>query len=429
MQTTRYRRPGLVVREHVLPVPLDHAHPEGERIDLFARELVDSDREHDDLPWLLWLQGGPGNRAERPGQVSGWLARALREFRVVLMDQRGTGRSTPATRQTLPGRGDAKAQAAYLTHFRADSIVRDGEVIRRTLAGDDARWTLVGQSFGGFCVLSYLSFAPEGVREAIVTGGLPPLEGGPDPVYRSTYEQVARRNAEYFARYPDDQRRARDVARHLAGTQELLPTGEVLTARRFQTAGNSLGNATRFDAFHDLLEDPFVTSRGTRVLSDTFLQAVWAAVSFADRPLYALLHEPCWCQGEAANWSAERIRAERGDEFDAATEPFRFTGEMVYPWQYDEDPALVSLRDTAYLLAEKDDWPALYDVDRLAANEVPVAAAVYVDDMYVPFDLSLPTARHIGGLNPWITNTHQHDGIRQDGAAVLDRMLDLVRGR
>ena len=44
------------------------------------------------------------------------------------------------------------------------------------------------------------------------------------------------------------------------------------------------------------------------------------------------------------------------------------------------------------LLAARDDWAPLYDLDRLAANEVPVAAAVYFDDMYVDSGLQLDTA-------------------------------------
>ena len=53
------------------------------------------------LPWLVFLQGGPGFGAQRPVGRDAWLDRALRDFRVLLLDQRGTGRPTPATRQTL----------------------------------------------------------------------------------------------------------------------------------------------------------------------------------------------------------------------------------------------------------------------------------------------------------------------------------------
>ena len=92
---------------------------------------------------------------------------------MLLLDQRGTGRSSPANRQTLARLGSAQVQADYLSHFRADSIVLDAELIRRDLT--DAPWSVLGQSFGGFCTVTYLSFAPHGIREAFITGGLPGL--------------------------------------------------------------------------------------------------------------------------------------------------------------------------------------------------------------------------------------------------------------
>ena len=41
---------------------------------------------------------------------------------------------------------------------RADSIIRDAEVVREAMCADGAcagRWTLLGQSFGGFCAVSF----------------------------------------------------------------------------------------------------------------------------------------------------------------------------------------------------------------------------------------------------------------------------------
>ena len=163
--TPTYRAPGLVLTEHELDVPLDHGAPDGERITVFAREVADPDGR--DRPFLVFFQGGPGFEAARPTRSPsspGWLDRALSEFRVLMLDQRGTGRSSPV---------GADAPAERLTHFRADSIVRDAEHFRRELGVD--RWSVLGQSFGGLCVLSYLSLAPEGLREAFLTGGLPPV--------------------------------------------------------------------------------------------------------------------------------------------------------------------------------------------------------------------------------------------------------------
>jgi dienelactone hydrolase len=56
---------------------------------------------------------------------------------------------------------------------RADSIVADAEVVRKALVPRNAttqngKWSLLGQSFGGFCALTYLSHAPQGELDLFV---------------------------------------------------------------------------------------------------------------------------------------------------------------------------------------------------------------------------------------------------------------------
>ena len=422
-----YRQPGIVLTDHVFAVPLDHGRPDGEQIEVFAREVTAAGRAGAGLPWLLFLNGGPGAGAPRPEGRESWLDRALHDYRVLLLDQRGTGRSTAATRQTLAGLGAGKAQAHYLAHFRADSIVLDAELIRRELTGG-APWSVLGQSFGGFCTVTYLSFAPDGVREAFITGGLPGLSVTADDVYRRTYRTVAGKNAAHYDRYPGDVAQAALVAEHLAAHDVRLPDGAPLTVGAFQSLGIMLGTSTGSHALHYLLEDPFAGDE----LSDAFRYAVHARLSFAAAPLYALLHEACYAQGFATRWSAQRIRAEFG-EFDPAAAidgdaPLLFTGEMIYPWMIDADPVLRPLREAADLLAERDDWPPLYDPSRLAANDVPVTAAVYYDDMYVDRELSMRTADAIRGLRTWVTSEYEHDGLRVSSGAVLGRLLDMRHG-
>jgi pimeloyl-ACP methyl ester carboxylesterase len=96
-----YRQPGTVVTDHHFSVPLDHGRPEGERIEVFAREVAAVGKAAERLPWLVFLQGGPGFAAQRPVGRSTWLDRALADYRVLLLDQRGTGRSTPLTARSL----------------------------------------------------------------------------------------------------------------------------------------------------------------------------------------------------------------------------------------------------------------------------------------------------------------------------------------
>jgi pimeloyl-ACP methyl ester carboxylesterase len=415
-----------VLTDHGFTVPLDHADPGGEQIEVFAREVVATGKAGAGLPWLLYLQGGPGFGGPRLSGRGSWLDTALDRYRVLLLDQRGTGRSTPVTRHSLAARGSVADQARYLSMFRADAIVADAEVIRRELGGSP--WSVLGQSFGGFCTVTYLSKAADGLAEAFITGGLPGLAATADDVYRATYPRVRARTLAHYARYPGDEEQARRVARHLAGTDVLLPDGARLSCEAFQSLGRLLGSSTGSDELHYLLEGAFDGDH----IADAFLYDVYGLLSFATGPLYAALHEPCYAQGAATHWSAQRIRADFPG-FDpgpavAGTAPLLFTGEMIYPWMFDQDPVLRPMRAAAELLAGHEDWPPLYDAARLAANEVPVAAAVYFGDMYVPRELSVPTAETIHGLRAWVTNEYEHDGLRVSNGAVLLRLIELAQG-
>ena len=403
------RFPGAVVTEREHLVPLDHAAEGGPPITVFTREVASPDGL--DRPYLVFLQGGPGYEAARPtSPPSGWIKRALAEYRVLLIDQRGTGRSTPVG-ATIPG-ATAEEQAAYLAHFRADSIVRDCEAVRAELGSPP--WTVLGQSFGGFTSLTYLSFAPEGLVAALITGGLAPVGRPVDDIYGITWVRVMEANGRYFARYPDDRARVREIHRRLDAEDVRLPCGDRLTTRRFRQMGMWLGDSAGFELLHHVLELPFG--------SPAFLHDVEGAVRFERNPLYATLHESSYADGVPTRWSAHRLTP---DEY-LSTEAF--SAEQVFPWMWEEYGGLRGHRDAALLLAEHP-WPRLYDADRLARNEVPVAATIYVNDVYVERGLAEETAALVHGLRPWITNEYEHNGLRADGERVLGRLIDMVKGR
>ena len=50
----------------------------------------------------------------------------------------------------------------------------------------ERKWSLLGQSFGGFIALNYLSFFPDALNEVFLTGGLAPIVKDPDSVYEKT---------------------------------------------------------------------------------------------------------------------------------------------------------------------------------------------------------------------------------------------------
>jgi pimeloyl-ACP methyl ester carboxylesterase len=408
--TTTIHVPGAVFTEREHSVPLDHARPDGPTITVFTREVAAPDAPAD-MPYLVFLQGGPGIEATRPtSPPTGWIARALRDFRVLLLDQRGTGRSTPVG-PDIPG-DTPEQQAEYLTHFRADSIVRDAEMIRRELGLD--RWSVLGQSFGGFTSMTYLSIAPDGLREAFLTGGLAPIGRQVDDIYAATYDRVIDMNERYLTRYPEDRARIREIHRRLDAEPYSLATGEHLTRRRFRQIGLWLGDSAGWEYLHHLLELPMD--------SPAFRHDVAAAEHFSRNPLYATLHESSYADGVATRWSAERLLP------DAVRDGDLFTAEHVYPWMFDDYAGLRPHKAAAEILAAHE-WPPLYDPAQLAVNEVPVAATIYVDDLYVERSFAEETAAAIRGLRPWITNEYVHNGLRADGERVLGRLIDLARGR
>jgi len=405
-----YRIPGLVLTDHEFSIPLDHDRPEGDKITVFAREVADPDGL--DRPYLVYFQGGPGYEGPRPTRgPAGLVKEQLSEFRLLLLDQRGTGRSTPVG--TLDGM-TPEEQADYLAYFRADAIVRDAEWIRREFGVE--RWSISGQSFGGFCVLNYLSTAPEGLREAFFTGGLPPVGRPVDDVYRATFERVLERCRRYYQLFPEDRDRVREIHERLETEDVRLPSGDRLTSRRFRVLGHLLGAHDGPERLHYTIEQPFGSPAFLHDVEDE-------TIAFGRNPLYAAVHEACYADGGPTRWSAQRVQpAEYADD------PTLFTGEHVFPGMFEEYGAIAPLREAAELLAERD-WPRLYDADRLAANEVPAAAAIYVDDMYVERSFSEETAALVRGLKPWITNEYEHNGLRADGARIFGRLRDLARGK
>ena len=405
--TYRIKDANLIEREH--SVPLVHDAPDGRNLTVFTREVVGDGGEKN--PYLMFFQGGPGHEATRPtSPPSGWMKRALKDYRVLLMDQRGTGRSTPITKD-LPGESP-ESQAEYLTHFRADSIVRDAELIRHELGLD--RWSILGQSFGGFCSMSYLSIAPTGLKEAFITGGLSPIGRSLDDIYQATYKRTITKNAEYFDRYPDDRARVADIYGRLEAEDVRLPNGDRLTSRRFRQIGGWLGDSAGFENIHNLVELPFG--------SNAFLaDATIGAMRFARNPIYATLHKSSYADGVVTNWAGARnLPAE-------IEEQGLFTGEHVFPWMFEDYGWLRPHREAAELLAQHH-WPRVYDADQLRGNEVAVAAAIYSNDMYVERDFSEQTAATIRGIKTWVTDEFEHNGLRADGDKVLTTLFDLIRG-
>jgi len=128
-------------------------------------------------------------------------------------------------------------------------------------------WTVLGQSFGGFCTVTYLSFA----RTASARRSSPaacPARGDADDVYRHTYRTVLAKNAAHYERYPSTWPGLSGAA-YLADHDVRLPDGAPLSVQAFQSAGTCSARAaaaTRCTTAGELVADD--------ELSDAFLYAL-----------------------------------------------------------------------------------------------------------------------------------------------------------
>jgi pimeloyl-ACP methyl ester carboxylesterase len=424
-------RHGLARVDHTLEVPIDRADPSGGTTRVFAREVWPAGADRAALPALLFLQGGPGGAAPRPRRRDGWLGAALERYRVILLDQRGTGRSDPidvaAPWADAAGRPlDDAALAARLAHYRADAIVADAEELRRVLLGADGRWTLLGQSYGGFLAFTYVSKHPDALEGVLVAGGVPSLDRPALDVYRTTYRTLLGKLRAFDRRYPGDLARWRALAAHVAEREEDSADGRRATPLQVAYLGNLLGSGSGPDALHELLERALVGEGARAALSTPGRRALEGAQPFGASPIYAALHEPIYAQGAATAWAAARAHAEVASEWPDDLP--RAHAEMVLPELFDGVAELRPLRAAAELLARKADWPALYDPTVLERNRVPIAAIAYADDLYVPLAFSQETAARVPNLRLWVTNEFEHDGLRAEGERVFARLQELRVG-
>lgn len=178
---------GRVVR------PLDPAAPAGPAIEVHFAVLPALARNKKPDP-VFFFAGGPGQSAMTlAGPLERQLARFLNRRDVVLIDQRGTGKSAPlyceadAPTRPLREQADARAQVLQLAQCREQLqklphgdlrqytttiAMVDADAVRRALGAD--KINIMGGSYGTRAVLEYLRQFPQSVRRAVIDGVAPP---------------------------------------------------------------------------------------------------------------------------------------------------------------------------------------------------------------------------------------------------------------
>lgn len=135
------------------------------------------------------------------------------------------------------------------------------------------------------------------------------------------------------------------------------------------------------DTVHDVILRVWTDLNLCGFLTRPALATIDTFLSLDEHVIYAILHEPLYCQGKASNWSAERLLKEHQKFSHKSNDgEIYFTGEMIYRDMFDDYVELRELKEVAEILAKTDDWPALYDEQQLRENEVPVYSATYIHD-------------------------------------------------
>ena len=407
-------------KEVYLKAPLNYEKEQEERITLFGRMIWKKGNHR--APCVVYLQGGPGFPSPRDVKSSTWLKTLLEEYRVFLPDFRGTGKSQKID-PVLAKRKKPKELAEYFSCHRAVSIVKDLELFRKHLR--IRRWILLGQSWGGFVAMTYLSFYPDSLQGVAITGGLPPLTiSSVKEVYKALREPIYRRNSEFYRTYPKYRDTVKRILNLLQEAPQPLSHGGKLTPRRFLDLGLLLGREEGPYRLALLLEDPFL-DRSQKSFSFAFLQSLERQNPYEAHPIYAVLHESIYCHKGVSNWAAEKVLEE---DFPLEKDPPYFHGEMIRREMFKEYGKLRPFQKAAELLAKKE-WPPLYNIPQLMENPVPVEAVVYTHDYYVHRDLSLEAASLIRNCRVLEKKEWHHDALRVHGRELIKQLFHRLKKR
>ena len=406
---TSYHVPGLYVEDHSIDVPLDWRGLE---------------------PMLLAV-GSTMRRGAMPAPIAGAPESIKLFYRVVCAPDRINTIAALGERATAAGSDAARSQADFLKRHLAGSIVRDFEYLRLVGFGGKP-WVTLGQSYGGFLTLSYLSLFPEGMAASFTCGGIPHVPASASEVYAHTFPRMAAKTQQYYDRYPADVERVAVLVDALEERKPVLPDGSPMTVERLQLMGSDFGMKPSFERMHWMIDHAFVDGDGTlscgASVSDSFLMRAFERTSTRTNPLYWTLQEFIYADGDTMpiRWAAAEEKAHRA-EFDTLARPLMFTGEAMFPWMFEQMPELKPFKPAMDLLMEDTSWDKIYDPQRLACNEVPLQAAVYFDDMYVDSGLQLDTLSRVGNSHAWVTNEFEHDGLH--GSVVFKHLFDEALNR
>ena len=424
------RIPGYVLTDHVVEVPLDHAAAhDGRTIEVFAREVVAVDQRARGPAVAAVPPGRAGRQVPAPGgrTTAGSGTRPRRTGCCC-----STSAAPAAARRspgcTVAGWSDADI-AAYLRLIPRRQHRRATPSCCATRVAGGRRWETLGQSYGGFVTLTYLSLAPEGLDACYVTGGLPGLDRhAPTTSTRAPTRGWPRKNAEFYAPLPRRRRRwCAGSPTTWRRSDVRLPDGDRLTARRLPSLGIDVRDELRVRAAALAARGGLARRPSCPTSSCTRCMALTGHV---DGPLFALQEYIYGQPGSGASgWAAERAMA-RAPGLRRGPRPAAVHRRDVLPLDVRGDPRAAAVpgrgraaggaTTTGRRSTTSTGWPPTRCRWPRPSTSTTCTSTP---------GLQLDTAARVGNVRAWVTNEYEHDGLRADGPRVLGRLMDMRAGR
>jgi pimeloyl-ACP methyl ester carboxylesterase len=251
-----------------LRVPENADSPQGRQLDVFVAK-VPAISGHKSPDPLVLIAGGPGMGSSDmyPG-VAQAFSRIRRDRDLIIIDQRGTGRSNPlncTSSDVLRGDQDAFLAdsrrclealhtRADLTQYTTSAAVADLESLRRALGV--AQWNLYGVSYGTRVAQHYLRRFPAQTRSVILDGVVPPgLALGPDMAIdaEAALDRIlarCRRDEACFTRFGDSRERLASLRTRLVTPVSVtLPDPKSGEPRTLSFGRSQLGAVVRLQSY------------------------------------------------------------------------------------------------------------------------------------------------------------------------------------
>jgi pimeloyl-ACP methyl ester carboxylesterase len=228
----------------MLDVPENRQQPNGRRLSIFVAVLPANTLTPKPDPLLL-VAGGPGQAASMLGPFAAQLALIRRTRDIVLIDQRGTGRSSPLdcpafapdehaefdidpVPKSLLCAWQLAAKGVDASQYTTSAWVADLESMREALGY--RQWNVWGGSYGTRVAQEYLRRYPERVRSLVLDGVAPPSMRISFDVWRTRDDALdgviaaCRASAPCTKAHPDP-------AATLADIRRALGAGKTITLR------------------------------------------------------------------------------------------------------------------------------------------------------------------------------------------------------